>query len=90
MHAPKASAQQAWQESDIKPSAIGQSMNKVLTLSLTAATLLLAASQMACAVESDVALAPAIKHLENQAPRRILFVGNSYLYYNPTTAFTTT
>lgn len=42
---------------------------------------------LACAAPaSDVlpagAYAPAVKRLENDAPRRILFVGNSYFYYN--------
>ena len=27
-------------------------------------------------------LKPAVRHLENAAPKRVLFVGNSYLYYN--------
>ena len=46
------------------------------------AVFLLSQVTTACASDSNDALAPEIKHLENLAPQRVLFVGNSYLYYN--------
>ena len=36
----------------------------------------------AFAVEPEQDLTPVVQRLDNQAPKRILFVGNSYLYYN--------
>jgi hypothetical protein len=33
-------------------------------------------------VEHEVSLRHEVKRLENNAPKRVLFVGNSYLYYN--------
>lgn len=44
--------------------------------------LLLSLSQVACGAEQKESLAPEVERLENEAPKRILFVGNSYLYYN--------
>lgn len=44
------------------------------------ASMLLALS--AFAVEPDREPTPSVQRLENQAPKRVLFVGNSYLYYN--------
>jgi len=44
--------------------------------------MLLALVPSAFAVEPDRELTPSVQRLENQAPRRVLFVGNSYLYYN--------
>ncbi len=44
--------------------------------------LLLFLSQMACSAEAESPLKPQIGHLDNHAPKRALFVGNSYLYYN--------
>ena len=34
------------------------------------------------AAEPDHDLAPTLLHLSNEAPARVLFIGNSYLYYN--------
>ena len=39
-------------------------------------------SQSACAAEPDAELKAQVRFLENTSPQRILFVGNSYLYYN--------
>ena len=49
--------------------------------SLVAVLLLLPLQTMAT-VGNDSTLKPQVRHLENTAPKRILFVGNSYLYYN--------
>lgn len=46
------------------------------------ASVLLALLPSALAVEPDQQLTPSVQRLENQAPRRVLFIGNSYLYYN--------
>ena len=46
------------------------------------AVLLLLPMLAAAAAGSDEVLEPRVRHLENTAPKRILFVGNSYLYYN--------
>ncbi|MDX1506855.1 MAG: SGNH/GDSL hydrolase family protein [Woeseiaceae bacterium] len=44
--------------------------------------MLLSLSQVACAAERATSPAPEVRRLANEAPKRILFVGNSYLYYN--------
>ena len=44
--------------------------------------MLLALVPHAFAVEPDQVLTPSVQRFENEAPRRVLFVGNSYLYYN--------
>lgn len=46
-----------------------------------ATALLFVGAKPACAVELS-ATVPAIKRLENEAPKRVLYIGNSYLYYN--------
>lgn len=38
--------------------------------------------QTAAAAGNDAVPKPQVRHLDNAAPKRILFVGNSYLYYN--------
>lgn len=57
-------------------------MNRVAICFVAAASLFLSLSQTACAAEDDAFPSPDVKRLENEAPKRILFVGNSYLYYN--------
>ena len=47
----------------------------------TVAFLLIGLAEPACAAEG-LAVTPAVERLENAAPERVLFVGNSYLYYN--------
>ena len=37
---------------------------------------------VASAAKSDQELAPSVQGLDNSSPKRVLFVGNSYLYYN--------
>ena len=37
---------------------------------------------LVASADPDQDLAPAVQHPSNEAPARILFVGNSYLYYN--------
>ena len=49
---------------------------------LAAAILCLSLTLSACAEEPDGQLTPDVKRLENAAPQRVLFIGNSYLYYN--------
>ncbi len=44
--------------------------------------LLLSLSQVVGFAEPGASLTPEIRHLDNDAPKRLLFVGNSYLYYN--------
>ena len=44
--------------------------------------LLLSLPQVAYGAEPEAAIPPDVEHLENGPPKRILFVGNSYLYYN--------
>lgn len=44
--------------------------------------LLLSLPQVAFSTEQEVHLTPEVDRLKNNAPKRILFVGNSYLYYN--------
>ncbi len=46
------------------------------------ASILLPLASGAFAAEPDQNLTPVVQRLENQTPKRILFVGNSYLYYN--------
>ena len=46
---------------------------------LTVAALVLSLTWTACAAVTG--LLPQVDHLENKAPERVLFVGNSYLYY---------
>jgi hypothetical protein len=57
-------------------------MNKVAICLTAVAGLLLSLPQAACSGELDASQAPAVERLENEAPKRVLFVGNSYLYYN--------
>lgn len=47
-----------------------------------AAVLLLLPMQTVATAGNDSILQPQVRHLDNTAPKRILFVGNSYLYYN--------
>ncbi|MEM7503838.1 MAG: DUF4886 domain-containing protein [Pseudomonadota bacterium] len=56
-------------------------MKTTKSLVSTVAFLLIGLAEPACAAE-PVAAAPAVERLENEAPERVLFVGNSYLYYN--------
>ncbi len=49
---------------------------------ILAAALILPLTQNACSAEQNSNLSPEIRHLDNTQPRRILFVGNSYFYYN--------
>ena len=47
------------------------------------ASLILSLGHGAClADEPGQDLAPTVRQLDNTAPERVLFVGNSYLYYN--------
>lgn len=49
---------------------------------LAVASLFLSLTQSACAADRLASVTPDVRHLENAAPKRALFVGNSYLYYN--------
>ncbi len=53
-------------------------MNKVIVKFLAAAVSLLSLAHSANATE----LTPAVERLDNETPQRVLFIGNSYLYYN--------
>ena len=44
--------------------------------------LLILVSPVVSAAKSDQELAPSVQRLDNSSPKRVLFVGNSYLYYN--------
>lgn len=57
-------------------------MKRVTARFVAVSGLLLSLSQLACAFETRAFPAPEVKRLENEAPIRVLFVGNSYLYYN--------
>ncbi len=57
-------------------------MRKVATSIVIAAVVLLSVQQVACATEHAASPEPEVRSLENPSPGRILFVGNSYLYYN--------
>jgi hypothetical protein len=57
-------------------------MRRSATCFVAVAGLLLSLSQVACSADQDTSLVPEIERLENEAPKRVLFVGNSYLYYN--------
>ena len=46
------------------------------------ASLILSLGHAACLAEPGQDLAPTVRQLDNTAPKRVLFVGNSYLYYN--------
>ena len=48
----------------------------------TLALVMISAIQIAAAADSGRPLTPELVRLEDTKPRRILFVGNSYLYYN--------
>jgi hypothetical protein len=54
--------------------------NSAYVFALTVLLLLL--SQAACSKEPGATLAAEVKRLDNTSPKRVLFVGNSYLYYN--------
>ena len=56
-------------------------MNRLGYCSLVAVLLLLPLQTMATPGNEPIPK-PQVRHLENTAPKRILFVGNSYLYYN--------
>ena len=51
-------------------------------LFLAAAILCLSLTQSACTAEPAAEQAPEVERLDNATPQRVLFVGNSYLYYN--------
>lgn len=57
-------------------------MNTLIVKLLALAGLFLSLTPAACSAEQDAHLTPNIKRIENAAPKRVLFVGNSYLYYN--------
>jgi len=57
-------------------------MRRFATCFVAVAGLLVSLSQVACSAEPEVFLTPEVERLQNEAPKRILFVGNSYLYYN--------
>ena len=57
-------------------------MRGTATCFVAVAGLLLAVSQVACSAQQGLSLAAEVTRLENSAPKRVLFVGNSYLYYN--------
>ncbi|MGB5580802.1 MAG: hypothetical protein WBM68_09585, partial [Woeseia sp.] len=57
-------------------------MNRSKVFVHAAAGFLLLLAQASCAAQTGASLAPDIERLENTSPMRILFVGNSYLYYN--------
>ena len=57
-------------------------MNKPAAFIVVATLLLFSLPQAACSVERDAPDSPDARQLENESPKRILFVGNSYLYYN--------
>lgn len=57
-------------------------MNKIAICLTAAASLLLSLPQAACSAEQAALDEPAVLRLENDAPKRVLFIGNSYLYYN--------
>ena len=56
-------------------------MRSAITLIL-ALVLVVPMTRIACSAEQGPDLKPKIEYLENAQPQRILFVGNSYLYYN--------
>ena len=57
-------------------------MREIARCFIAAVGLLLSYGQTAGSADLDPSLAPEIQRLDNEAPSRILFVGNSYLYYN--------
>ena len=57
-------------------------MNKTKVQFLAAAALCLSLTLTACAEEPSSGQSPDVQRLENAAPQRVLFIGNSYLYYN--------
>ena len=57
-------------------------MSRIAICFVAAAGLFLSLSQVALSAEQDASPTPDVKRLENEAPKRLLFVGNSYLYYN--------
>ena len=57
-------------------------MNTTRVQFLAAAVLCLSLILSACGEEPGGELTPEVERLENAAPQRVLFVGNSYLYYN--------
>lgn len=57
-------------------------MRTTITFLVAAAGVLLSLSQSACPAEHAASSTPEVARLENPAPQRILFIGNSYLYYN--------
>jgi hypothetical protein len=57
-------------------------MSRFAACFVAVAGLLTSLSQVACSAEQEVFLTPEVQRLQNEVPKRILFVGNSYLYYN--------
>ncbi len=58
------------------------SMRGIAGYFVAAAGLLLAAAPLACAAEPESSPTPRVEKLGDDLPKRMLFVGNSYLYYN--------
>ena len=57
-------------------------MSRAVICILASANLLVLLTQSACFAEQKALLAPDIRPYQDAAPKRVLFVGNSYLYYN--------
>lgn len=57
-------------------------MKKKKVQFLAAAVLCLSLTLSACAEDPSSGQVPDVQRLENAAPQRVLFIGNSYLYYN--------
>ena len=57
-------------------------MNKNKVRFFAAAVLCLSLTLSACTKEPAAGQGPDVQRLENAAPQRVLFIGNSYLYYN--------
>jgi len=66
----------------VRPHTNERSMNRVAIFYVTTLSLFLFLAQSACFAQQLGSLTPDVKHAANAAPKRILFVGNSYLYYN--------
>ena len=57
-------------------------MRRFATCFVAVAGLLVSLSQAACSAEPEASLTPEVQSPQNTDPKRILFIGNSYLYYN--------